>query len=184
MGKQKTSKVSVTTLVLHWLVALVVIGMLSIGFYMSKETAFLYPIHKSIGVLALFLIGFRFIWRMIEGWLEPVSEYPAHEKLLATITHWFLLLATLLMPVSGVIMSIAGGHGLQVFGLELVAANVSPVDPSKVLPINEFWGGLAHETHEYLPYLLIAAIVLHTVGAFKHHVIDKDSTLKRMLGKS
>ncbi len=179
----KTSSASAVTLFFHWSVTLVVIGMLSLGFYMSRETAFLYPIHKSIGFLALFLIAARLVWRLVEGRLVPVAEHKAHERFLATITHWFLLIATLLMPVSGVVMSVAGGRGLQLFGLELVAANISPVDPSKVLALNEFLAGVAHETHEYLPYVLIAAIVLHIVGALKHHVIDKDATLNRMLGK-
>jgi cytochrome b561 len=90
---------------------------------MSENKAFeLYPIHKSIGVLTFAFIVARIYWRFINGWLEPVSTYKAIEHNLARIIHWVLIIAIVVMPISGFIMSGAGGHGVSVFGLEIIAA--------------------------------------------------------------
>lgn len=59
-----------------------------------------------------------------------------------------------------------------------------PGDPNKTLAINESVAEWGHIMHGLGGNVLIAAIVLHVVGALKHHIVDKDATLKRMFGKS
>lgn len=176
-------QLSRTTVVLHWLVSLFIVILLAVGIYMAEtETRSLYPLHKSFGVLILFLVIPRIWWRMKNGWPVPVGQYPVHEQLLSKVTHWILLLGTLLMPISGILMSVIGGKGLAVFGLTLAAANPDPADPTKTLAYNGEWAGFFHESHEVIGYLLIAAIVLHVIGALKHHIVDKDGTLMRIKG--
>lgn len=87
------------------------------------------------------------------------------------------------MPVSGFLMSALGGRGLDVFGLEIVALNADPLNPNEVIAYNETIANLGHSVHHWLGYILIATVALHVFGALKHHVIDKDGTLKRMFGK-
>lgn len=67
--------------------------------------------------------------------------------------------------------------------MEIVAAQFDPVT-EKAIPHNAEIAGFMHETHEIAGWTMVVAIVLHIVGTIKHHVIDKDSTLKRMLGKN
>ena len=176
-------KLTLTTIILHWLVGLTVIGLIAVGLYMSENEVWsLYPIHKSIGAIIFVFILIRVIYRIKQGWLEPVSQYQSWEIALSKIIHWVLLLGTLMFPISGLIMSGAGGHGIYVFGLELLASNYSAA--GEAIAINASMAELGHKIHELLPWVLIPAIVLHIAGAWKHHLVDKDATLKRMLGKS
>jgi cytochrome b561 len=174
-----------TTVSLHWIVAIAVIGLLAVGVYMTQtSTLSLYPWHKSFGFSIFFVALLRIIWLMITGWPVPVSQYRRIERILARTVQWLLLLGTILMPISGFLMSSLGGHGVDVFGFEVVARNPDPSNPGKVLPYNAMWASFFSEVHELLGYTLIAAVVLHLSGALKHHLIDKDGTLRRMLGAS
>ena len=86
------------------------------------------------------------------------------------------------MPLSGFVMSATGGYGVSVFGLELVAFNPSPSNPMEALPINESLAFIGHIMHSFGGQVLILAVLLHIAGALKHHFVDKDGTLQRMLG--
>lgn len=175
-----TSNISFIERFFHWTVALLMIGLLSVGIYMEEFSAYsLYPIHKSMGVLALLLILPRVVVRIAKGWPAHAGEYAAHEKVLAKVAHWVLILGTLLMPISGMLMSGLGGRGIYVFGVELMAKNLDAA--GEVLPINPMIAGIAHEAHGWIAYVVIGALVLHIAGAIKHHVMDKDRTLMRMV---
>ncbi|WP_299494773.1 cytochrome b [uncultured Shewanella sp.] len=180
--KDTKTKFSSLTLSLHWIIAVCFICLLSVGFYMTSYNAFvLYPIHKSIGILLFTIIVWRVIWRYINGWPTPVSQYPLLERFLAKVVHWLLIIGILLMPISGMLMSAASGHGLFVFGLELFPANFDST--GKIAPIAANMGELGETLHGTGANIMVAAISLHVLGALKHHFIDKDGTLSRMLGK-
>jgi cytochrome b561 len=178
-------QLSKTSVVLHWAVALVIIGLSIIGLLMSaKEIWFLYPIHKSIGTLIFALILVRAIWRVRQSWPKPVRSYAGFEQVLSKLVHWILIVGSVLMPVSGMLMSGAGGHGIALFGWELMAEHHSLTQPNQVLPYSEFWASVGENGHTLIGYIMIAAIALHAVGALKHHIIDRDGTLRRMLGQN
>ncbi|MCV6613955.1 MAG: cytochrome b/b6 domain-containing protein, partial [Cellvibrionaceae bacterium] len=142
----------------------------------------LYPIHKSFGVLILLLVLPRIFVRIKNGWPTPLAGRQAAEIMLSRVVQWVLILSTVLMPVSGMMMSGFGGHGVSVFGLELVAGNYDPV-LEKVVPINGDLAGMAHSAHGILGNVLIVALLLHIAGALKSRFIAKDGTVLRMLGK-
>lgn len=178
-------QLSPITVILHWVTSLFIIVLLGVGVYMAEnETRSLYPLHKSIGTLILLLVIPRIIWRIKNGWPVPVGQYSVYEQWLSKIVHWVLLLGTLLMPVSGFLMSALGGHGVAISGLELVTANPDPLDPAKVLAYNAGLAEFFKTVHSLLGDIMIGAIVLHIAGALKHHVVDKDGTLLRMRGKA
>lgn len=177
-------QLSKTSVALHWIVALFIIGLSIVGLVMSKkEIWFLYPIHKSIGTLIFALILIRVVWRVRQAWPKPIRQYARYEQVLSKIVHWTLILGTVLMPISGMLMSGVGGHGIALFGWELVAEHHSPTQPDQALPYSEFWASVGESGHEIIAYILIAAIVLHIAGALKHHIMDRDATLSRMLGQ-
>ncbi|MBO1923078.1 cytochrome b [Thiomicrorhabdus sp. 6S3-12] len=179
--KQQLSR---QTLFLHWLVAFGMIAMLASGIYMDEAEVFaLYPWHKSFGVLLLAFILWRIYWRVKNGWLEPVREYKPLEITLSKVVHWVLIIGTVLMPISGMMMSGLGGHGIPFFGLELMARNPDPQNPQEVIAVNATLAGLGKTLHGLGGNLIILAVVLHIAGALKHHFIDKDVTLKRMTGQ-
>jgi cytochrome b561 len=177
-------KLSPLTIVLHWIVALTIIAMLGIGFYMTTFEFYpLYDWHKSFGVVIFAVILLRVWWRIKNGWPVPVREYPTLEHRLARASHWVLIVGSVLMPVSGIVYSAMGGWGIKVFGWVMVAGNKNSVT-GKTEAIHAGLAQLGQVTHEWLGYLLAGVIVLHLAGAFKHHLIDKDRTLLRMLGRS
>ena len=182
--KETKDKLSSMAIHLHWIVAVTIITLMSVGIYMSENEAFaLYGVHKSVGVLIFLFIMIRVVWRLKQGWPEPVRQYEPMEQALSKVVHYVLLIGTVLMPISGFIMSAAGGYGVSVFGLELFAANPSPVNPGEMVPLNAGAAETGHVLHSLVGYVMLVAIFLHIAGALKHHLIDKDRTLHRMLGR-
>lgn len=175
---------SKTTLSLHWVTAIVVMSLMGLGAYMSlTETHGLYDIHKSIGVLVFPLLLARAAWRLKQGWPEPLHPYSVIEQRLAKFTHWALLLGVILLAITGMMYSGFSGHGFGIFGLQIVPTNYHPSEPGQVIPYSELLSVAGETAHECLGYGLIAIVGLHIAGALKHHLIDGDGTLKRMLGK-
>ncbi|HHL31098.1 MAG TPA: cytochrome b [Oceanospirillales bacterium] len=180
--QDSNDKISTMGIFLHWLVGITIIGLIAVGLYMAEnDIESLYPIHKSIGVILFIFIVFRVIRRIRRGWPKAVGDYQQWESVLSKSVHWILIIATLMFPISGMMMSGAGGHGISVFGLELLASNFDTA--GKAIPLNATLAGLGHETHEILGELIIYVIGLHILAAFKHHFIDKNRSLLRMLGK-
>lgn len=70
------------------------------------------------------------------------------------------------------------------FSFDLLAATSDPANPGENLVIYPLLDDIGDTIHSFIgETLLPAAIILHIVGALKHHLIDKDSTLLRMLGR-
>lgn len=183
MKKDNQHQLSRTTITLHWIVAITIIGLLAVGVYMEENEAYaLYPWHKSVGFLIFFVVIARVLWRIKNGWPTPVSQYKRIEHYLAKLVHWALIIGTVLMPISGALMSALGGHGLYVFGLEIIATNPSPNNPLEMVAHNPDLASFSHSAHHLIGEIMIIAVALHILAALKHHLIDKDGTLRRMLG--
>jgi cytochrome b561 len=183
MQNDTQSKLSTNTVLLHWVVAIMMLMLLITGIYMEQNSVYaLYPWHKSFGVLIALFVVLRVLWRLKSGWPPPVRNYLSWEQVLSKIVHYLLIIGTLVMPISGFMMSALGGHGVALFGLELVARNPDLANPEQVIPLNEMLAGIAHTLHGIAGYCLLVGILLHIVGALKHHLFDKDGTLRRMLG--
>lgn len=161
----------------HWVIALLVIGMLCVGLYMtgldlSPQKLQIYGLHKSVGITILVLVSMRLLWRLMNAHPIALPNHQKWEKVLAKVIHGLLYVALFLMPLSGWIMSSAKGFSVSVFGLFTLP---DLVRPSEELAKN------AVQVHEIIAYTMIVMIGLHFAGAMKHHVIDRDSTLRRML---
>jgi len=177
-------KLSLTTRSLHWIIAMCFIALTSVGIYMANtETHSLYSLHKSMGIILFVVILLRVGWRIKQGWPTPAGQYQKIEQRLSKITHWILLLGTVAMPITGMLYSGMSGHGFGIFGWTIVKGNYDPKNPGEVIPYNELLSAIGEQTHEIIGYTLTLAIVLHIIGACKHHFLDKDRTLLRMLGK-
>ena len=150
--------------------ALVIIGLIAMGWAMKEMKGLplsrgeLYALHKSFGVIALTLIALRIALRLTSRVPPLPDSLPPSERLGAHIGHLLLYLGMIFVPVSGFVMSMAGGHGIKFFGTPL----------PNVMAVDKKLAGLAHEIHELLPYLLLGVIALHVAGALKHRFLDKD----------
>jgi cytochrome b561 len=78
------------------------------------------------------------------------------------------------MPVSGYMRSSMGGHPVSFFGLFEMP----------VLPQYKTTAGAVEQAHGAVAYVLIGLIALHVFGALKHRAVDRDATLKRVLGRA
>lgn len=175
MNNKSLSK---TTIALHWITGLFFIAILCVGLYMEDlprgpEKFEIMGLHKSFGLAFLFLALIRVVWRIREGSLPNLNPQQTWIDAVAKGIHVFLLIATVLMPVSGLMMSIGGGRAVEFFGAEVLAAG------EKI----EWLGDLGHLMHGLGANLVILALALHILGALKHQYIDKDGLLSRMLGR-
>ncbi|MEZ8825087.1 cytochrome b [Vibrio sp. 10N.261.55.A7] len=171
-------KLSIPTIFLHWLTGLSFIGVLVVGLIMTEmergpDKFELMGYHKSIGVLILVVAIIRIAWRLKEGTLSSLGTSPAWQEKIAHAVHGLLLLATLAMPISGAVMTAAGGRAVDVFGMVIIS------EGEKVEWLQEIGGFIHHSAVN----IIIAVLVLHVLGAIKHQVIDKDGTISRMLGR-
>ena len=164
---------------MHWIVALIILGMIGVGWYMAgldKSVSYKYDLyfwHKSFGVLVIFLLFARLVIRWASRVPPLPDTIPGYEKKLAHLVHWALYLLIFLVPVSGYIMSDAGGHDIPLFNL---------IMPS-FLEKNPDLASRLHDVHVTIPYVLLGIIVLHILGAIKHRYFDKSEhdVLRRML---
>ena len=176
-------KIDLTSIALHWVAAVSIISMLVMGFYMKYLPNFnVYDVHKSFGILLCLLLLYRVARRLAQGWPTPVREYQKFEVVLSKIVHWGLMVSMLMMPLSGMLLSAASGHGFGVFGIRLFPSNHN--DAGEVVAFSETLYTLGTSLHGVFGFLISGLVTLHITGALKHHFIDRDLTLKRMLGKS
>lgn len=167
------------TRTIHWLMAAFIIGMLILGLYMKNTESYeFYALHKSMGVVAIFLIGLRLYWRWKQPW-QSSSQGTQQEKLVTRV-HSSLLLLLTLMPVTGLMLSGLGGYGVAIFGLQIIPSNYAP--SGEAIPFNRILSDFGYAAHEALGYLLSTLVFLHLCAALKHHFVDSDNTLKRMMG--
>ena len=129
------------------------------------------PWHKAIGVTILALVLVRLFWR----WTHPApplpTSLPAWERYAAHASHWALYALMIAVPLSGFLMSSALGFSTVVFGLRL----------PDLLERNRELGDSLKTLHFFLNKALLAVIALHFAAALKHHFIDRDGVLLRML---
>jgi cytochrome b561 len=179
MLRNSTQAYGLVSISLHWLSAIAVIGLFTLGLWMVELTYYSSwyktapDIHKSVGVLLLLATLFRLIWRVCTLQPAPEAGHKAWEKRAASIAHLGLYVLLLVIMFAGLLISTADGRGVMVF-------NWFEVPGFGELFENQ--ADIAGLIHEYAAYSLIGLVLVHAAGALKHHVIDKDNTLKKMLG--
>lgn len=167
------------SIILHWLMAITVIGLFGLGWYMVDLTYYdsLYKtlpfIHKSIGIIfGLFLI-FRLFWKGINVTPKFEDGLSSFERLAAKAAHLGLYGLMVSIVISGYLISTADNSSISVFDIFQVPATITSI------PEQEDVAGFVHE---YLGYSIIGLTLLHAAAALKHHYLDKDNTLRKMLG--
>ena len=170
---------------LHWLMALIIITLIAVGIYMAelpketeeqKQYAFqFYGLHKSFGVVAMLLIIARLAWLRISPAPALPAVFDSKEQRITKGVQGLLYLLMLALPISGYLMSNAGGYPIHFFGLGELPALIGK---------SEAIGGFTHEAHEIMGFGMIVLLLLHVAGALKHRLKDKggeSDILKRML---
>ena len=166
-----------TAKALHWGIAVLIFGMLGLGFYMtgldlSPTKLQLYSWHKWAGVTVFALVVVRLAWRVGHK-PPPLPQHMAPiERLAAHAGHLVLYVLMFAIPLSGWLMSSAKGFQTVWFG-------VLPIPD--LLAKDKALGDLLQTVHLALNFTLIAVLVGHVGAALKHHFLNKDDVLTRML---
>ena len=166
-----------TAISLHWLIAIGIAGSFSLGLYMhelplSPTKLQLYSWHKWAGVSLFALILVRLLWRATHAAPPPPIHMPALQRLAASATHWALYALMIAVPISGWLMSSAKGFQTVWFGI---------VPLPDLLAKDAALGDLLKEVHEALNLTMLGLVLLHAAAALKHHFLDHDDVLTRML---
>jgi cytochrome b561 len=166
---------------LHWLMALLLTILFVMGLYMTSLDYYdpLYHSlpwwHKSIGLFIFILLLKRLLWKAINPQPAPIKTHQKWERIIAGLTHKLFYLLIFSIALSGYFISTAKGKSIEFFNLfEIPALSTS---------LEEDTASLIGNAHEIMAISLAALVVLHALGALKHHFIDKDNTLKRMISK-
>lgn len=159
---------------LHWLTAGLIVIMLALGwgrelFPEGGERAIM-SVHIGLGIAVLGLAVVRLAWRLLNPKRPPRD--PGLAGRVATVVQWSLIALLLLLPLTGWLLVSGGGHVPSFFGLFSLPALVGK---------SELWHEVGEGIHETLPWALVGVLALHALGALKHHLVDRDVTLTRML---
>ena len=162
---------------LHWAMALAIFGLLALGFVMSDmplspEKLQYFSWHKWAGVTIFMLVWVRLIWRLISPPPAYPDSMPLNVQRLAHAGHIALYAFMLIIPISGWLMSSAKGVPTVWFGI---------VPLPDLISKDKALGHLLEEVHETLSWIMVTLIAGHVLAALKHHLIDRDDTLRRMV---
>jgi cytochrome b561 len=172
---------STTAIALHWLMGLGLIGSFVVGLYMtdlpiSPLRLKLYNWHKWAGITLLALAVLRLLWRVTHR--PPVlpdsitQAMPAWQHSLHQLTHHAFYALFFLVPLIGWAYSSAAGFPVVVFGV-LPLPDFVPADAALAELIKPW--------HEISAFALAGLVLLHVAAALKHHWVDKDQLLQRIL---
>lgn len=161
---------------LHWLIVLLIVVMAVLGLSMTEmpngiDKIKTYALHKSIGISVLGLMVLRLLWRLTAG-PRPAAPGPRWQRRIASSLHATLYALLLAMPLSGWAFNSAANFALRWFGW-FNLPRLLPADPG----LKAFF----HGAHEWLFWLLAVVVLVHAGAAIKHHWIDRDDVLRRML---
>lgn len=159
----------------HWTIFVLVTVLIIIGYlhesYPPPERSILINIHKLIGLIVLLLVLSRLAWALSNPKPIVTSHYIWEPYLIYTF-HALLYLTLIIMPISGWIMVTAAGKPPHFFTYHFPLPGITP---------NKSLAHLAKNIHFTVVWFLMAFVLFHILAALKHHFLDKDNVLKRML---
>jgi cytochrome b561/polyisoprenoid-binding protein YceI len=190
LGNTRTSYGTVTK-IFHWTIALMIMSMFPLG-WIAAELAekieapdiattdatitwakLLFSTHKTLGITIFALAVLRIIWAVSQPKPGLLNGDKWLESRLAETVHWLLYGSLVAVPLSGWVHHAATTGYAPIWWP--LGQNL-PFVP-KDTGVAEITGAL----HFILQCVLLGSIALHVLGALKHHVIDRDATLRRML---
>ncbi|MFT3732532.1 MAG: cytochrome b [Hyphomicrobium sp.] len=159
----------------HWLMAIAIIAMFGLGYWMVKLDYYspyynsAPDIHRGVGMILLFALPIRWLWRVLNP--KPSDqELSPFERKASFAVHWSFYVLLLALLLSGYLISTADGSPISVFGWFDVPAIIKM--PGLETP--------AGNVHRILAYATMALAAVHALAALKHHFIDKSPIMSRM----
>ncbi len=166
-----------TAITLHWLIALLVFAAFPLGLYMhdlplSPYKLRLYSYHKWLGVCVMLFAVIRLSWRVSHRPPALPDSMRGWEKLAAESMHYLLYILLFAIPLSGWLMSSAKGFQTVLFGV---------IPLPDIINKDKFLGEFLQQVHESFNWILLVMVCAHIAASIKHHFIERDDILERML---
>lgn len=162
----------------HWIIALLIAGNFA-GAWLAEdlpkaEQMEMMGYHKAFGLLVLALTIARIAWRLTHQPPPLVETLKAWEAALAKVLHALMYFLMLAIPLAGwgLHSAFSKGQAVSAFGLAVPALPVGSDKPTV---------GMFHELHEVFATLMLVLFAVHVAAALKHHLVDKDGTMRRMV---
>ena len=175
----------------HWITAVMVVAMFPLGFVANEmaegvrdqststteaeiaRTALLFSVHKTLGVAIFFVALARIAWAIAQPRPGLLNADHKVEAFSAETVHWLLYGSLVLVPLSGWVHHSASTGFAPIWW---------PLGQSlPLVPKSEAVADITSGLHVVFQYVFLIALLLHIAGAIKHHVVDRDATLLRML---
>lgn len=164
---------------LHWGMVVLLVVLTVMGLYMvglpdvghDREKITLILVHKAIGILALMAVALRLVWRLGNPLPRLVATLPDWQQVAARFVHLAMYGLMFALPLTGWLMSSAGGYPSSFFGL---------FELPDIVPLNEAHFRLWIVVHRWLAYGLMLLVAIHAGAALRHHLLLRDDTLIRM----
>jgi len=182
MSEARYTKTAIT---LHWLIALMIIGLIAFGIIMTRLEPYsslqitMYQLHKSFGIMVLILSLFRLVWRFTHRPPPLPSHMPRWEQFAARVTHFGFYVIMISLPLLGWAMVSASPTNIPTKLFFTVPWPHLPILPGlenkkEIAETLEF-------LHRNIGKATILLIALHVGAALKHHFKDKDDVLRQMV---
>ena len=166
----------------HWATAALILTAIPLGIIANRlpydtaealaRKAQLFSLHKTLGIVVFFIALGRILWALLETHPAPLHPERTLELWLARLVHWMLYISLVAVPLTGWV------HHAAVTGFAPIWWPFGQGLP--FVPQSEGVAQAAGAAHWVFTKLMIGSILLHIAGALKHHVIDRDDTLRRM----
>jgi cytochrome b561 len=183
-------------MIVHWLTAIAVIGLLVVGNIMADmpgidpvthqpnlDRLTLFNWHKSFGVTVLLLTCFRLVWRLTHRPPALPAEMPAWEAKVAHLTHWAFYLLLFLVPLLGWAMVSASPRNVPTVLFGTIEWPHIPLLADLDTQVKKDYRKTFEFAHASAAYTLACLLVLHVGAALRHHFMLKDDVVRRMLPK-
>lgn len=177
---RQQKQVGIVSKSIHWLMALLMISLLALGWYMVQLDYFspyydsAPALHYSLGMLVFFLVLIKIVWQVTKPLPNHDQRLTKFELYASKIVHSILLLFMVMMPVSGYLVITAGGNDASFFGL---------FDLPTLFKVSKQMRDGATAFHTYFPFILVGFIMVHVFAALKHRFVDKIKTARDMWPK-
>ena len=164
------------SILLHWIMAVLILGLFVLGEYMVDLTYYdpwyikAPNFHRSLGVVVGFLFICRLIWRLKS--IRPNVEGKQWEQSTALAVHRLFYVLIAIICISGYLITTADGQGVSIFNWFTLPATLYGFNNQE---------DIAGLVHEWSTQILLILTALHSLAALKHHFINRDATLRRML---
>jgi cytochrome b561 len=162
----------------HWIVGLSILGLLTVGWMLYFEALpesaehGVRDLHKAFGTIILAFGFWRVGYRMLRGFPAPAAPMSSRQLLLSQVVHYLLLALIIIMPASGFFKSLFAGRTIDMFGLFTIGTPDTK---------NDAIAGIVSSIHFFSGVAITVILLVHVAAALKHHFIDRDATLTRMI---